>query len=138
MDNPSPRLKKRLTVFEAIYSNLVLGTINEEIQKPNCDKSEWGGFEKRIFKKYIKKKEQYLSSINELLASDWDVSRLNLSILAVLLEAFSEYETFKTDPSVLIHQAILIAREYGEDEHKLVHAVIDAYLRQLRGSEVTN
>ncbi|AFN64954.1 transcription termination factor N-utilization substance protein B [Mycoplasma wenyonii str. Massachusetts] len=127
------RHRKRISICEAIYSNLVLSSLNS-----NSTKYLESGFERKIYQRYIEQKEIYLSEINQLLKSGWDVDRLNLSILAVLLAIFTEYEVFKTAPAVLIHQAVELAKKYGEDDYKLVHALLDNYLKKFNNQKNNN
>ncbi|AHC39875.1 transcription antitermination protein NusB [Mycoplasma ovis str. Michigan] len=123
------RHRKRISICEAIYSNLVLNQFQNTLTS-NSTKHLESGFEKRIYKKYIEQKEIYLSEISQLLKSGWNVDRLNLCILAILLAIFTEYEVFKTAPAVLIDQAVELAKKYGEDDYKLVHALINNYLKK--------
>ncbi|ADX97894.1 transcription antitermination factor NusB [Mycoplasma suis] len=133
--NRFTRLQKRIHICEAIYSDLIWSELNESRKIGEVGKNFWSDFEWRIFKKYIKNKDSFIEQINNLLRDDWDVGRLNLSILAILLEAFSEYSVYKTTPAVLIQQSVQIAKDYGEDEYKLVHAVIDNYIKKLQIQE---
>lgn len=128
------RHRKRISICEAIYSNLVLRELKSPLNSSNTKFLE-SGFEKKIYEKYIEQRDLYLSEINQLLKSGWDVERLNLSILAILLAILTEYEVFKTAPAVLIHQAVELAKKYGEDEYKLVHALIDNYLKKFKSQQ---
>ncbi|AGX89222.1 transcription antitermination factor NusB [Mycoplasma parvum] len=125
------RFQKRINICEAIYSDLIWNSFDEAKKSKKHGNDSWTGFEWRIYKRYIKDKTLFLEQIDQLLRTDWSVHRLNLSILAIILEAFSEYSVFKTEPAILIQQSVLLAKDYGEDEYKLVHAVIDNYIKQL-------
>ncbi|CCE66666.1 transcription antitermination factor NusB [Candidatus Mycoplasma haematominutum] len=132
-EDKSFRLRKRISICEAIYANLIIDNL-----KAQYDKSSWTGFERKIYRQYLKRKEYFMNSISQLLKVGWTLQRLNLTILAIILEAIVEYEVFKTEPAILIHQSLLISKEYGGGEDKLVHAVIDNYLKKKYRQEDKN
>jgi len=74
-------------------------------------------------------------AIHEALTDDWPLSRLDTTLRAILRAGV--YELMKREDvpvAVIVTEYVEIAKAfYGEDEPRLVNAVLDRVARQLRG-----
>jgi N utilization substance protein B len=74
-------------------------------------------------------------AIHQALTDDWPLSRLDSTLRAILRAGV--YEIMKRDDvplAVIVSEYVDIAKAfYGEDEPKLVNAVLDRVARRLRG-----
>lgn len=74
-------------------------------------------------------------AIHDALTDDWPLSRLDSTLRAILRAGV--YEIMKRDDvplAVIVSEYVDIAKAfYGEDEPKLVNAVLDRVARRLRG-----
>src|SRR5262245_59419171 len=74
-------------------------------------------------------------AIHQALTDDWPLSRLDSTLRAILRAGV--YEIMKRDDvpvAVIVSEYVEIAKAfYGEDEPRLVNAVLDRVARQLRG-----
>ena len=71
--------------------------------------------------------EKYKENINNLLVN-WTFDRLNLIDQAILLVAVSELNIKETSKAIIIDEAILISKEYSEEEaYKYINGVLDKY-----------
>ena len=74
-------------------------------------------------------------AIHEALTDDWPLSRLDTTLRAILRAGV--YEIMKREDvpvAVIVSEYVEIAKAfYGEDEPRLVNAVLDRVARQLRG-----
>ncbi|MFA6936837.1 MAG: transcription antitermination factor NusB [Treponema sp.] len=79
----------------------------------------------------------HLAEIDELikkhLSGKWDFDRINKVSLAILrISVFSLLYQKETSPSIVIDEAIDIAKEYGADDaYKFINAVLDNIRKEL-------
>ena len=72
-------------------------------------------------------KEALVEKINDLL-QDWTFERLPFVEQAILLLAVCELERKLDEKPVVIDEAVLLAKEYADDEsYKYINAVLDRY-----------
>jgi N utilization substance protein B len=72
-------------------------------------------------------KEALVEKINDLL-QDWTFERLPFVEQAILLLAVCELERKLDEKPVVIDEAVLLAKEYSDDEsYKYINAVLDRY-----------
>ena len=72
-------------------------------------------------------KEALVEKINDLL-QDWTFERLPFVEQAILLLAVCELERKLDEKPVVIDEAVLLAKEYADDEsYKYINAVLDLY-----------
>lgn len=120
-------------MFEAIYSDLIFGDINKKNWINIHNFEIWSDFEKIIFENYLENKKKYMDDISALLKTGWTIERLNLPLLAILLEAISEYHSLKTDYKVLIQQSVVTTKKYcDDDEYKFLNSLLDNYLKNIK------
>ncbi|GCE63947.1 hypothetical protein MHSWG343_09540 [Candidatus Mycoplasma haematohominis] len=131
-DNKKPVWKRRVSIVEAIYADLMTEKLkNKEKLDVTEERKEWIDFEKQIFDKYLRNKEDYKQIINRYLKEGWEWERINPITVSILLEAISESQTFDTPKLVLITQSIKTAKNYcGNTEYRIVHALLDNYFKE--------
>lgn len=70
-------------------------------------------------------KESYIAEISSYL-NKWTFDRLNLVEQAILLETVSEIKQGLNDKAVVIDEAVIIAKEYCDEEsYKFINGVLD-------------
>lgn len=70
-------------------------------------------------------KENYIREISSYL-NKWTFDRLNLVEQAILLETVSEIKQGLNDKAVVIDEAVIIAKEYCDEEsYKFINGVLD-------------
>lgn len=133
VDNNKPIWKRRVSVVEAIYTDLITEKLpNREKLESTKERKEWIDFENQIFEKYLNHKEEYKQSINKYLKEGWKLERINSMAVSILLEAISESHTFNTPKLVLITQSIKTAKNYcGDSEYKIINALLENYFKEI-------
>ena len=70
-------------------------------------------------------KDNYIDEISKHLVK-WSFDRLNLVEQAILLESVSELKLNLNERAVIINEAVIFAKEYGDDEsYKYINGVLD-------------
>lgn len=70
-------------------------------------------------------KDNYIDEISKHLVK-WSFDRLNLVEQAILLESVAELKLNINERAVIINEAIIFAKEYGDDEsYKYINGVLD-------------
>ena len=73
----------------------------------------------------IAHKQDYIEEISKYL-NKWSFDRLNLVEQAILLETVSEISQGINDKAVVIDEAVIMAKEYCDDEaYKYINGVLD-------------
>lgn len=68
----------------------------------------------------------YTKKINQLLSDDWTFDRLGYVEQAILIMAASEIDFETAHKSVVIDEAVTLAKKYcGDDAYKLINGVLD-------------
>ena len=153
------RRKGRVLAFQALYSYDVGGEPIDELLKlewafknSNEDKDESedkssldnevesGSTQEMTLdfaRLIINDAVSHLAEIDELikkhLSGKWDFDRINKVSLAILrISVFSLLYQKETSPSIVIDEAIDIAKEYGADDaYKFINAVLDNIRKEL-------
>jgi len=131
------RRKGRVLAFQALYSYDVGGMSCDDLLK-----LEWAGktdqsgnelnvesadFARLLIAGSIEHLDEIDSLIKKHLSGKWEFDRVNKVSLAIIrMSVFSLLYQKDTAPSVVIDEAIDIAKEYGADDaFKFINAVLD-------------
>lgn len=123
--------EKRVISFKFIYSCLVLELNKQEmIEKYNCEiKLLEDIYINNIIIFFIKNKEKLFKQIMNLLQPNWTIDRINLIDLSVVCCTISESNVHKIDKKILIDQAVITAKKYGDQSsYKFVNSILDKVL----------
>ena len=67
--------------------------------------------------------------ISNLLESNWTIERVNLIDLSIVCCTISEKNVHQIDKKILIDQAVITAKKYGdENSYKFVNSILDKIL----------
>ena len=128
------RRKGRILAFQALYSYDVGGESLEQLLKlewAELKESEKDAdtvdFARIIISGTINHIEEVDEAIKKHLTQNWEFSRVNRVSLAILrISSYSLLFQPEIHPTIVIDEAIDIAREYGADEsYKFINAVLD-------------
>lgn len=76
---------------------------------------------------------QHLSACNELIqryAKDWDITRIMVLDRAILQIAFYELIYEKTAPTIVINEALELAKKYStEDSPKFINGILGQFIK---------
>lgn len=123
--------EKRVISFKFIYSCLVLELNKQEmIEKYNCEiKLLDDIYINNIIIFFIENKEKLFKQIMNLLQPNWTIDRVNLIDLSVVCCTISESNVHKIDKKILIDQAVITAKKYGDQSsYKFVNSILDKVL----------
>ncbi|MBP5444084.1 MAG: transcription antitermination factor NusB [Treponema sp.] len=128
------RRKGRILAFQALYSYDVGGESLEQLLKlewAELKESEKDAdtvdFARIIISGTINHIEEVDEAIKKHLTQNWEFSRVNRVSLAILrISSYSLLFQPEIHPTIVIDEAIDIAREYGaDDSYKFINAVLD-------------
>lgn len=130
------RRKGRVLAFQALYSYDVGAMSLEQMLEFSWIEGEGGAGkfseEERVFAKLlivgtVEHIDEIDGYIKKYLSPNWDFSRISKVSLAILrLSAYSLLYQKDMKPSIIIDEAIDIAKEYGQDDSfKFVNAILD-------------
>ncbi|MBR6153809.1 MAG: transcription antitermination factor NusB [Treponema sp.] len=128
------RRKGRILAFQALYSYDVGGESLEQLLKlewADLKESEKDAdtvdFARILISGTINHIEEVDEVIKRHLTQNWEFSRVNKVSLAILrISCFTLLFQPEIHPTIVIDEAIDIAREYGADEsYKFINAVLD-------------
>lgn len=131
------RRKGRVLAFQALYSYDVGGTscadllklewVNKQEEGEPELNSESADFARLLISGSIEHIDEIDTLIKKHLSDKWDFARVNKVSLAILrMSVFSLLYQKDTAPSVVIDEAIDIAKEFGADDaFKFINAVLD-------------
>jgi len=136
------RRKGRILAFQALYSYDVGEMPLEQLLKlewndnENCDE-ESQDFSRLLIGGTVKHIEEIDANIKNHLTGKWELDRINKVSLAILrLSVYSLMFQKDTPPSIVIDEAIDIAKEYGADDaFKFINAVLDSIRKELNPSD---
>lgn len=117
----------RVLAMICLYQHLLLDKDIAESVIDNFDKTlnELDDFERILILHSIEHKERFIGYINEVL-EDWSFHRLGYIEQAILLMACSEFDNKVATPSIIIDEAVELAKTYCDDEaYKLINGVLD-------------
>lgn len=118
---------QRRKAMECIYQHLLL---KKDIQDVLTENGIFGStpeeqFVREICLLAIRDKEENIVAINGKL-KDWDFVRLGFVEQAILLLALGEYAFADVERTVIINEAVELAKEFGDaDAYKLINGVLD-------------
>ena len=127
------RRKSRIIAFQAIYSWDVSGESLDNLtqfswvdSKENLDESELT-FSRLLIAGTIENIEKVDELIKSHLSENWSFDRLNKVTLSILrISIFSLVFQKEIAPSIVIDEAISIAKEFGpQDSFKVINAMLD-------------
>ena len=119
------RHENREKLVFTIYQHLLLHKDLKECLNDNFEEIETDEFCETIFADLIMNEDKYIEEISKHLVR-WSFDRLNLVEQAILLEAYSEICRDLNDKAVVIDEAIILAKEYCDDEsYKYINGVLD-------------
>ena len=123
--------EKRVISFKFIYSCLILElNKNEILEKYDFEiKNLKNDYVDKIIFFFVENKDKILEQISNLLESNWTIERINLIDLSIVSCAISEKNVHQIDKKILIDQAVITAKKYGdENSYKFVNSILDKIL----------
>ena len=134
------RRKARILAFQGLYSWDVGNIAKEDVLELNwadfakeAEAEETKTFARILIAGTIENQDKIDSLIKAHLNPKWDFGRLNKVSLAVLrMGVYSLLYQKELSSSIIIDEAISIAKEFGQDDsHRFVNAVLDAIRKEL-------
>jgi N utilization substance protein B len=137
----------RLAAVQALYQMDVVGTglletaaeyeafrLGKEVDGAQYREADAQWF-RQILSGVVENQKTIDPVVRQALTEDWPLSRLDTTLRAILRAGVYELMKRKDVPvAVIVTEYVDIARAfYGEDEPKLVNAVLDRVARSLRG-----
>ena len=139
MENEITRNKAQELIVQLMYSFLILEetkvpinfeeSIEEACNKPyaDCDL-----YLKEVLIKSLKNQEKIIDYISKYLIN-WNFSRLNTTIRAILITSVTEFfiDDLDTEKAVIINNAVKFSKKFGdggEKDYKFVNAILDKCL----------
>lgn len=123
MNRHTEREKSMICVYQELLTHRDLTTIAEDIFLTPVD--EISDFSKMLVFHSVENKERYIGYINNVL-DEWTFDRLGYIEQAILLMACTEFDEKMAQAAVIIDEAILLAKKYGDDNaYKLINGVLD-------------
>lgn len=132
------RRKSRIIAFQAIFSWDAGGETLEDLlqfswvdSKQNLDESDLS-FSRVLIAGTIENIEQIDELIKTHLAKNWTFDRLNKVTLAILrISIFSIIHQKEISPSIVIDEAIDLAKQFDSDESfKFINAMLDTIRKE--------
>lgn len=132
MKNNLTQWKKRVIVFQFVYSILIsestkkemLKKFNEEIEIIN---DEYINDICIFIIENIKDLEKLLS---QYLTEKWTIDRIDCIDKAIIYSALSEYKVHNVDKKIIIDQAIITSKKYGNDNsYKFINSILDKVIK---------
>lgn len=132
------RRKSRIIAFQAIFSWDAGGETLEDLlqfswvdSKQNLDESDLS-FSRILIAGTIENIEQIDELIKTHLAKNWTFDRLNKVTLAILrISIFSIIHQKEISPSIIIDEAIDLAKQFDSDESfKFINAMLDTIRKE--------
>lgn len=118
------RHEYRLHVIFALYQSLLLKKDLELSFNDNFE-NDTNDFVISLKKDLINNINNYIDEISPLL-SKWTFDRLSYIEQAILLEAASEIKQALNTKNIVIDEAVIIAKEYCDEEsYKYINGVLD-------------
>lgn len=123
MERHIEREKSMICLYQELLTHRDITTIVEDIYlKPLGEVSD---FSKTLIFHSITNKERFIDYINNVL-DEWTFDRLGYIEQAILLIACTEFDEQTAAAPVIIDEAILLAKKYGDDNaYKLINGVLD-------------
>lgn len=139
MENEITRNKAQELIVQLMYSFLILEetkvpinfeeSIEEACKMPyaDCDL-----YLKEVLIKSLKNQDKIIDYISKYLIN-WNFSRLNTTIRAILITSVTEFfiDDLDTEKAVIINNAVKFSKKFGdggEKDYKFVNAILDKCL----------
>ncbi|SJZ90243.1 transcription antitermination factor NusB [Anaerorhabdus furcosa] len=123
MDRHIEREKSMICLYQGLLTNRDLSGIVEDIYLVPL--KEVSDFSKTLIFNSYENRERYIGYINNVL-DEWTFDRLGFIEQAILLMACTEFDNKIAETPVIINEAILLAKKYGDDNaYKLINGVLD-------------
>lgn len=119
------RHEYREKIVFSLYQHLLLHKNLNDCFENNFEEDEINEYVRKIRDDILFNKDNYIEEISKYLHK-WKFERLNLVEQAILLEMVSELKQKLNDPAVVIDEAVILAKEYCDDEsYKFINGVLD-------------
>lgn len=119
------RHEYREKIVFSLYQHLLLHKNLNDCFENNFEEDEINEYVRKIRDDILFNKDNYIEEISKYLHK-WKFERLNLVEQAILLEMVSELKQKLNDPAVVIDEAVILAKEYCDNEsYKFINGVLD-------------
>ena len=119
------RHEYREKIVFSLYQHLLLHKNLNDCFENNFEEDEINEYVRKIRDDILVNKDNYIEDISKYLHK-WKFERLNLVEQAILLETVSELKQKLNDQAVVIDEAVILAKEYCDDEsYKFINGVLD-------------
>lgn len=124
---PFDRHQMRELAVEAIYQHLLLEKdIRKCLYSVLCHSNDVDGFLYNLSVGTVEDEDELKEKISSKLRSDWTWERLSRLEQAILLMAAHEMELGQTPKSVVINEAVTLAKEYcDESAPAMINGILD-------------
>ncbi len=124
---PFNRHQMRELAIEAIYQHLLLGKdIRKALYDVLLESNDVEGYLYALTVGTVDNEEKYKELLSSKLRQDWTFDRLSLLEQAILLMSCQELFENGTPKSVVINEAVTLAKEYcDEPAPKLINGILD-------------
>ena len=139
MENEIRRNKAQELIVQLMYSFLILEetkvpiNFEESIEEAcNMPYADCDLYLKEVLIKSLKNQEKIIDYISKYLIN-WNFSRLNTTIRAILITSVTEFfiDDLDTEKAVIINNAVKFSKKFGdggEKDYKFVNAILDKCL----------
>ena len=139
MGNEITRNKAQELIVQLMYSFLILEetkvpiNFEESIEEAcNMPYADCDLYLKEVLIKSLKNQEKIIDYISKYLIN-WNFSRLNTTIRAILITSVTEFfiDDLDTEKAVIINNAVKFSKKFGdggEKDYKFVNAILDKCL----------
>lgn len=122
--------KKRVDIFRYVYSDLMHGYDSKQTKQKAFEDNVFDDEQTKIIEYYADNKTRLINLISKYLKSNWTFDRLPVVDQAIILTAISEYEVTHINMKIIIDQALVNAKYYGEVHSiKYINAILDKILK---------
>ena len=119
------RHETRERIVFALYQHLLLNKDIDSCFEDNFSEEENSEFIDDIRIDLSVNENKYIEEISQYL-KNWTFDRLNLVEQAILLETVSELKNHMNEKAVIIDEAVILAKTYGDDDsYKYINGVLD-------------
>ncbi|MEF9968455.1 MAG: transcription antitermination factor NusB [Longicatena sp.] len=123
MDRHIEREKSMICLYQELLTHKDLTEIVEDIYLVPL--KEVSDFSKTLIFHSFENKERFIGYINNVL-EEWTFDRLGFIEQAILLLSCTEFDKQIAETPVIINEAVLLAKKYGDDNaYKLINGVLD-------------
>lgn len=131
LDNVLSQWERRVIAFKFIYSLLIDETLTKEDMEKKLQKEidNENKYIVKIISCFIQNKEEFEQSVSLNLLKTWTLSRVNYIDKAIIFSSMSEYKAHNIDRNIIIDQAIITSKKYGDDgSYKFINFILDKVL----------